>query len=329
MKKNILSIIMIITSLVLFISCGNKNEETTEEVKTEVKTEEKKIYKIGVTQIVDHPALNDSKQGFLDALKDSGIEAEIDDKVANGEIPTQQLIAKQFVEDKKDLIFAIATPSAQAASSSTDEIPVVFASVSDPAGAGLGDKANVTGTSGLPEIEKNLELLKQVFPNVKKVGIIYNTSEQNSVFQVELAEKAGKRLGIEVLSEGVTSAPEFVSALDKLSRNIDVFYAIQDNTLSSSFPALLDKMNGLKIPIFGANAVYTDRGALISQGTTDYDIGYRAGEMAAAILKGEKTPKDIPIEVVQKLKIIINKENMELLGITIPAVILEEATIKE
>lgn len=328
MKKNILSVIMIITSLVLFVSCGNKEEKPTEEVKSEVKTEEKKIYKIGVTQIVDHPALNDSKQGFLDALKDAGIETEIDDKVANGEIPTQQLIAKQFVEDKKDLIFAIATPSAQAVSSSTDEIPVVFASVSDPAGAGLVDKANVTGTSGVPEIEKNLELLKQVFPNVKKVGIIYNTSEQNSVFQVELAEKAGKRLGIEVLSEGVTSAPEFISALDKLSRNIDVFFAIQDNTLSSSFPALLDKMNGLKIPIFGANAVYTDRGALISQGTTDYDIGYRAGEIAAEILKGEKTPKDIPIEIVQKLKVTVNKENMELLGITIPEGILKEAIIK-
>ena len=329
MKKNILSIIMMFAGLLLFTACGSKEEQKAEEPKTETQTEQKKVYKIGVTQIVDHPALNDSKMGFIDALKDAGLETEIDDKVANGEIPTQQLIAKQFAEDKKDLIFAIATPSAQAAASSTDTIPVVFASVSDPEGAGLTDKANVTGTSGVPEIEKNLELLKKVFPNVKKVGIIYNTSEQNSVFQVEIAEQAGKRLGIEILAEGVTSAPEFMSALEKLSRDIDVFFAIQDNTLSSSFPALLEKMNALKIPIFGANAVYTDRGALISQGTTDYDIGYRAGEMAAAILKGEKTPKDITIEVVQKHKISVNKKNMELLGIKIPDDVMKEATITE
>ena len=269
MKKNILSIIMMFAGLLLFTACGSKEEQKAEEPKTETQTEQKKVYKIGVTQIVDHPALNDSKMGFIDALKDAGLETEIDDKVANGEIPTQQLIAKQFAEDKKDLIFAIATPSAQAAASSTDTIPVVFASVSDPEGAGLTDKANVTGTSGVPEIEKNLELLKKVFPNVKKVGIIYNTSEQNSVFQVEIAEQAGKRLGIEILAEGVTSAPEFMSALEKLSRDIDVFFAIQDNTLSSSVPALLEKMNALKLPIFGANPVYTDRGALISQGTTD------------------------------------------------------------
>ena len=329
MKKNILSIMMMLTGLLLFTACGSKEEPKGDEPKAETQTEQKKVYKIGVTQIVDHPALNDSKKGFIDALKDAGLETEIDDKVANGEIPTQQLIAKQFAEDKKDLIFAIATPSAQAAATATDTIPVVFASVSDPEGAGLTDKVNVTGTSGLPEIEKNLELLKKVFPNVKKVGIIYNTSEQNSVFQVEIAEQAGKKLGIEVLAEGVTSAPEFMAALEKLSRDIDVFFAIQDNTLSSSFPALLEKMNALKIPIFGANAVYTDRGALISQGTTDYDIGYRAGEMAAAILKGEKTPKDVPIEVVQKPKITINKKNMELLGIKIPDEVVKEASIME
>lgn len=325
MKKNIIKVMMILMGLGLLASCGKKQEE----VKTETKAVEKKVYKIGVTQIVDHPALNDSKQGFIDAVKKSGLDVDIDDKVANGEIPTQQLIAKQFAEDKKDLIFAIATPSAQAASSATDTIPVVFASVSDPQSAGLTDKQNVTGTSGRPEIDKNLELIKETFPNVKKVGIIYNTSEQNSIFQVELAEKAGEKLGIEIVSEGVTSAPEFVSALEKMGQTIDVFYAIQDNTLSSSFPALLDKMNTLKIPIFGANAVYTDRGALISQGTTDYDIGYRAGEMAAAILKGEKTPKDITIEVVQKPKISVNKKNMELLGIKIPDDVMKEATITE
>ena len=299
MKNNIIKVILMTMMIALLTSCGKKADETKTEVKTETKTEEKKTFKIGVTQIVDHPALNDSKRGFIDALKKSGIDVDIDDKVANGEIPTQQLIAKQFAEDKKDLIFAIATPSAQAASSATDTIPVVFASVSDPQSAGLSGKANVTGTSGRPEIEKNLELIKATFPNVKKVGIIYNTSEQNSIFQVEL------------------------------SRNIDVFYAIQDNTLSSSFPALLDKMNTLKIPIFGANAVYTDRGALISQGTTDYDIGYRAGEMAAEILSGKKKPNEIPIETVQKLKVFINKKNMELLGVKIPDEVLKEAAMVE
>ena len=174
-----------------------------------------------------------------------------------------------------------------------------------------------------------MKLMKQVFPNAKKIGIIYNTSEQNSVFQVEYAKKIAAKYGLEIVEEGVTSAPEFILALDKMARSIDVFYAMQDNTLSSSFPSLLDKMNELKIPIFGANSVYTDRGALISQGTTDYDVGYRAGVMAVQILKEGKKPSEIAIETVKLPRVFINKKNLELLKVSIPEEVLKEATIIE
>ena len=239
------------------------------------------------------------------------------------------MIMQQFKNDKKDLVFAISTPTAQAAMAQIDPAtPIVFASVSDPAGAGLVGKPNITGTSGAPEIESNLKLIKEAFPNAKKIGVLYNTSEQNSVVQVKMLKELAPKYGFEVVAESSTNANEMVSALAKISKEIDVFYAIQDSTLVTYFKNLSEKMNEQKIPIIGSNEVFTNLGGLISQGTTDYQIGYRAGEMAVEILKNGKKPSDIKIESVQMPTISINKANMELLGIKLPESVLSKAKIK-
>ena len=317
--KKIISILTLLAVSVLIVGCANKKEEA--------KTE--KVYKIGVSQIVEHPALDDAKKGFEDAIKKSGLKVEFDDKNANKDMSAQTMIMQQFKNDKKDLVFAISTPTAQAAMAQIDPAtPIVFASVSDPAGAGLVGKPNITGTSGAPEIESNLKLIKEAFPNAKKIGVLYNTSEQNSVVQVKMLKELAPKYGFEVVAESSTNANEMVSALAKISKEIDVFYAIQDSTLVTYFKNLSEKMNEQKIPIIGSNEVYTNLGGLISQGTTDYQIGYRAGEMAVEILKNGKKPSDIKIESVQKPTISINKANMELLGIKLPESIISKAEIK-
>ena len=317
--KRIISILTLLAVSVLIVGCANKKEEA--------KTE--KVYKIGVSQIVEHPALDDAKKGFEDAIKKSGLKVEFDDKNANKDMSAQTMIMQQFKNDKKDLVFAISTPTAQAAMAQIDPAtPIVFASVSDPAGAGLVGKSNITGTSGAPEIESNLKLIKEAFPNAKKIGVLYNTSEQNSVVQVKMLKELAPKYGFEVIAESSTNANEMVSALAKISKEIDVFYAIQDSTLVTYFKNLSEKMNEQKIPIIGSNEVYTNLGGLISQGTTDYQIGYRAGEMAVEILKNGKKPSDIKIESVQMPTISINKANMELLGIKLPESVLSKAKIK-
>ena len=317
--KRIISILTLLAVSVLIVGCADKKEEA--------KTE--KVYKIGVSQIVEHPALDDAKKGFEDAIKKSGLKVEFDDKNANKDMSAQTMIMQQFKNDKKDLVFAISTPTAQAAMAQIDPAtPIVFASVSDPAGAGLVGKSNITGTSGAPEIESNLKLIKEAFPNAKKIGVLYNTSEQNSVVQVKMLKELAPKYGFEVIAESSTNANEMVSALAKISKEIDVFYAIQDSTLVTYFKNLSEKMNEQKIPIIGSNEVFTNLGGLISQGTTDYQIGYRAGEMAVEILKNGKKPSDIKIESVQMPTISINKANMELLGIKLPESVLSKAKIK-
>ena len=317
--KKIISILTLLAASILIVGCANKKEEA--------KTE--KVYKIGVSQIVEHPALDDAKKGFEDAIKKSGLKVEFDDKNANKDMSAQTMIMQQFKNDKKDLVFAISTPTAQAAMAQIDPAtPIVFSSVSDPTGAGLVGKSNITGTSGVPEIESNLKLIKEAFPNAKKIGVLYNTSEQNSVVQVKMLKELAPKYGFEVVAESSTNANEMVSALAKISKEIDVFYAIQDSTLVTYFKNLSEKMNEQKIPIIGSNEVYTNLGGLISQGTTDYQIGYRAGEMAVEILKNGKKPSDIKIESVQKPTISINKANMELLGIKLPESIISKAEIK-
>lgn len=301
----------------MLISCGNKNGNGKAEEKAE-KTPAEKVYKIGVSQIVDHPALNDAKKGFLDALEKAGLKVDIDDKIANNDTSAQNIIMKQFGIDKKDLVYAITTPTSQAAKNQITDIPIVIASVTDPEGAGLIGIPNITGTSGAAPINENLELMRELFPGAKKIGIIYNSSEQNSVSEVNNLKKLAGEKGFEVVDKAVTNGSELVSAVNIVAKEADIFYAIQDNTVASYFQTLLETLNKEKIPVFGTNDIYTNAGGFISQGTTDYGIGYRAGEIAAEILRNGKKPSEIPIETVKNLEIQINKQNMELLGIKLP-----------
>lgn len=270
--------------------------------------------KIGVTQIMEHPALDSARVGFEKALKDGGYgEAKIDYQNAQGDFGTAQMIANSFVQGKKDMIYAISTPSAQAAYNVTKKIPILITAVTDAKAAGLVGE-NITGTSDATSIYKQLETITKVLPKAKKVGIIYNTSEQNSQVQVAKAKEESKKLGLEIVEVGVTNVNDMAMGLDSLLDKVDVLYTPTDNLVVSATPLVLDKANRKNVPVVGCIEEQVIQGALITD-TIDYEkLGYQTGEMAIRVLKGEE-PKNMPVETLKDTQLIVNKKAAEKYGV--------------
>lgn len=279
---------------------------------------EPKNIEIGVTQIMEHPALDSARVGFEKALKDNGYgEVKIDYQNAQGDFGTAQMIANSFVQGKKDLIYAISTPSAQAAYNVTKEIPILITAVTDVKAAGLVGE-NITGTSDATSIYKQLETITKILPNAKKVGIIYNTSEQNSQVQVASAKEESKKLGLEIIETGVTNVNDMAMGLDSLLDKVDVLYTPTDNLVVSATPLVLDKANRKNVPVVGCVEDQVAQGALITD-TIDYEkLGYQTGEMAIRVLKGEE-PKNMPVETLKNTQLIVNKKAAEKYGIDLGA----------
>lgn len=296
-------------------------------------TKENKKIKIGITQIVEHPALDSSRQGFIDALKEKGFEEgrniEIDFQNAQGDQSTTQTIAQKFVSDKVDMIFAIATPSAQAAYNATKEIPVLITAVTDPVKAGLAKalektETNVTGTSDNVPIETQFDLLKKLVPDAKKVGILYNTSESNSEIQVDSAKNAAPGFGLEILPVGIANINDIPQSLSSLFGKMDVLYVPTDNMVASSMPIIADLCFKNNVPIIGSESGQVEQGALATTGIDYYKLGYQTGLVAVDVIGGKK-PSEIPITTLSEMQLVINTDAAAKLNITIPAEIADKA----
>jgi len=296
------------------LSCGNSGSESKSSGNAGTGS---KKYRIGITQIVSHPALDSAREGFKAAFKEAGINAEFDEKNANGETTNSNLIANNFVSSKEDLIFAIATNAAQSASQATNDIPVVFAAITDPQSAGIL-KNNVTGVSDRMDVKQQLELLKKIAPNTKNVGVIYNSSEQNSKIQVEDLKKAAKELGLNIVEKSVVQANEIPQAVDNLVREADAIYLPTDNLVASVVSLITDKATAAKKIVFGAEAAHVKGGALITQGVSYYEIGKEAGKMAIEILKNGKKPSEIKFKTMPLSEIEVNEKTLAALGISLP-----------
>ena len=294
---------------------SNKGTTTSSEVKN-----------IGVVQLVQHDALDASNKGFVDGLKEKGYEEgkniKIEQQNAQGEQANAQTISKQFVDAKKDLIFAIATPAVQAAYNSTKDIPIVFTAVTDPVKAEIAKDwkssgTNVTGTSDKVPVDKQIELLKKLIPNAKTVGVIYSTSETNSVVQVDELKAAASKQGLAVKEIGVTTVNEINQNLSSALGQIDVLYTPTDNTVASGY-ALVGKLCVEKnIPIIGAEEAVVTKGGLASIGIDYYKLGKEAGFKAAEVLDGKK-PSDVEITTLSEMSFTINTDVAKKLNITIP-----------
>ena len=315
-KLSYLLCIMVLFSL---ISCGNKEENKEAETKTETaQTEGAKKYKIGITQIVSHPALDQSREGFKDALKEAGLDVEYDEQNAQGDITIANTIANKFVTDKVDLIFSIATPTTQAAVNATSSIPIIFTAVTDPEAAGL-IKPNVTGSSDrVDNVAEQLDVLKELNPNATTIGVLYNSSEQNSVTQVELIKKIAAEKGIKVEEQAVTAVSELTQALDNLLSKADALYIPTDNLVVSNMPVVVERANAAKKIVKATDEGSVTNGALYTKGIDFYELGKEAGKLAAQILKDGKSPSDLEIVTLKPTNLVFNKKTLEAIGLTLP-----------
>ena len=316
-------LILASTLMLMVLSCGNSGSESKSSGNAGTGS---KKYRIGITQIVSHPALDSAREGFKAAFKEAGINAEFDEKNANGETTNSNLIANNFVSSKEDLIFAIATNAAQSASQATNDIPVVFAAITDPQSAGIL-KNNVTGVSDRMDVKQQLELLKKIAPNTKNVGVIYNSSEQNSKIQVEDLKKAAKELGLNIVEKSVVQANEIPQAVDNLVREADAIYLPTDNLVASVVSLITEKATAAKKIVFGAEAAHVKGGALITQGVSYYEIGKEAGKMAIEILKNGKKPSEIKFKTMPLSEIEVNEKTLAALGISLPEDVKSKAKI--
>ncbi|WP_096154432.1 MULTISPECIES: ABC transporter substrate-binding protein [Bacillus] len=321
MRKNLVKLIGgLSAAMMLMAGCGTSPSGA----------DNKEKVTIGVTQIVEHPSLDAAFDGFKKALEDNGFKegenVTYDVQIAQGEQSNSISIANNFVADNVNLIFANSTPSAQTALQATrqaPEIPVVFTSVTDPVGAELIESfdkpgPNITGTSdNHPEsISNTIEfMIKEL--NIKRIGVVYNAGEQNSVVQVEQVEKVAKANGAQIVTASVSTSAEVKQATESLIGRVDAIYVPTDNTVVSAFQTVVSVANDEKIPLFAGELDSMKQGAVAASGFSYFDLGYQTGLMAVKILKGEKTAADIPAAYPESFTLVINKIAAKAQGVEI------------
>ena len=319
--KRILTLVML--TLLAVLSCGEKKAEQSDNQTGDMAN---KVFKIGITQFVTHPSLDQVKEGFKKAFEEAGIKAEFDEKNAEANMATANLIATNYKADKKDLVFGIATPSAQALANNISDIPVLFSAVTDPVSSNILN-ANVTGTSDkLDNVADQLDLLVKLDPKVKKIGVLYNTSEQNSILQVKDIEAKAKEKGLEVVLQGVTAFGELSTATKGLLAQVDALYIPTDNLVVSGIKLINTEALLAKKPIVTSENSSVDLGALFTMGLDYYELGKRAGQMAVEILKGKKI-SELPFESSKKMTLYVNEDTAAALGIDVKRSELAGATL--
>ncbi len=293
------------------------------------------VAKVAVSQIVEHPALDATRQGLLDGLKEKGyIEGEnleFTYQTAQGNPAIAVQIAKQFVGERPDVLVGIATPTAQALAASTRSIPVVFTAVTDPVGAKLVknmDKParNVTGLSDLSPVAQHVELMQELLPNMKNIGVVFNPGEANAVALVELLrEAANARGGLNVIEGTALKSADVQAAAQIVASKADVIYAPTDNTVASAIDGLVNAANQANKPIIGASTTYIENGALAALGFDYYQVGVQTADYVDALLKGKKVA-DLPVKVAKGSDLALNQKAANKLGITFPPSVLDRAT---
>ncbi|ABO50097.1 protein of unknown function DUF534 [Desulforamulus reducens MI-1] len=265
MKKILLSLMAMLLAVGI-IGCGGGTDTP--------KAPEAKQVKLGIVQIVEHPALDAARQGFLDLLKEKGYDEQrlvVDYQNAQGDQANLQTIARKFVQEKSNLVLAIATPSAMAMANETTDIPILITAVTDPVSAKLVKSleqpgTNVTGTSDLNPVKDQLQLIKELVPSAKRVGVIFNASEINSQVQIDLADKVAPELGLELVKVTVTASSEVMQAAQSLVKKVDAIYLPTDNMVISSMAAVLKVAEENKLPVVAGESNAVENGALATIG---------------------------------------------------------------
>ena len=289
---------------------------------------------VAVTAIVEHPALDAARDGVKEALAAAGYKEGENLKFvyqsAQGNPATAAQIARQFAGDGPDVIVPISTPSAQAAVSATRDIPIVFTAVSDPLGAQLVkdmDKpgGNVTGLSDMSPVAEHVALIKEILPNAKTIGYLYNSGEANSVSLLAVLKTEAEKAGLTVVESAATKSAEVQGAARALIGKADAIYVPTDNTIISALEGAVGVAEEAKLPLFTADTDSVSRGSLAALGFNYHDVGKQTGEIVVRILKGEN-PVDIAVKVAAGSDLVINKAAAAKMGVTLPESVVKRAT---
>ena len=311
----------------LLAGCGSDNAAKSD-----------KAYNVGIVQLVEHDALDAANKGFVDALKERGFEEgknlTIDQQNAQADQSNLQNIGQRFINNKVDLIYAIATPAAQTVANLTKDIPIVGSAITDYEAAKLvksnaAPGGNLTGTSDMNPIKEQIDLLIKIAPNTKTVGCIYTSSEVNSEIQYKAMKEYAESKGLKVEAATISTVNDIQQAAQSLVGKVDAFYEPTDNIIASAMPTLISITNPAKKPVICGESNMVKAGGLATYGVDYYQLGKQAGLMAADILEGKAKPADMPIQFASNLKAVVNRANAAELGITLPADIVNNAEVIE
>jgi putative ABC transport system substrate-binding protein len=318
-------------SAVLF-GCGGGGDKPAESAKTPTAaTADSK--KIAITAIVEHPALDAVRHGALEALAAEGYKdgenLSVNFQSAQGNTATAGQIAKQFVADNPDAIIAIATPTAQAVVSNTNTIPVIFSAVTEPVEAKLvpkldGSGTNVTGASDVLPLEPQLELIKELLPNVKNIGFVYSPGEVNSTATLKQLKEIAAPMGVTIIEAPAQKSSDIAMAAQSLVGKVDLIYTSTDNNVINAYEALTKVAKEGKIPLVSSDPSVVERGAAVALGVNYHQLGVETGKITARILKGEK-PGDIPVYSAKELDLLVSQTNAKEQGLEVPQSVLDKA----
>ncbi|MBO5137742.1 MAG: ABC transporter substrate-binding protein [Spirochaetaceae bacterium] len=292
-----------------------------------------KVYKVGIIQLVEHDALDASYKGFVDGLAEAGFvdgqNIKIDYQNAQGEQANCVTIAQKLVNDKSDLILAIATPAAQAVAALTRNIPILVTAVTDPASAMLvksneAPGGNVSGTSDLTPVEEQIKLIKQIIPDVKTIGFLYCSSEQNSKFQIDIAKKVCDELGIGYKDYTVSNSNEIQQVVQSMVGKVDAIYTPTDNMIAAGMATVSMVATPAKLPVFTGEQGMASVGGLATYGINYYELGKQTARQAVEILRDGKKPANMPIEYLSTCDLYINMDTVAALGIEIPEEVMAQ-----
>lgn len=350
MKKKIAATLMIIAAAAAATGCGGNSQtgtgtqsqtassaqETTSQESSQAASQDEASYTIGIGQYAVHGSLDNCRKGFLQGLAEEGIEEGKNLTVlyenANGDGGMGTQIISNFLSQNVDMICAIATPMAQTAYGATKrtDVPVIYTAVTDPVIAQLAteDKmpaGNITGTSDKLPVEEQLQMIRQILPDAKTIGIMYSTSEVNSQSTLEEYKEAAPEYGFEIIESGISTAADIPLAADNLLTQVDCLNNLTDNTVVSSLPIILNKANSKGIPVFGSEIEQVRIGCLASMGLDYVELGKQTGRMAAQVLKGEAKASEMPYEVIEEASFYGNSAVADNLGITLPEDLVSSA----
>lgn len=341
-KKSLLTIVMSALLVTTLAGCGSTDGKKTEAESSGSGSSpaENKTYKIAISQIVEHPSLDATREGFLAALKDAGItegsNLKVNYKNAQDDQTNNLSIAKTIASEKDDLVLAIATPSAQAIVKEVKDKPVLFAAVTDPLDAKLVsnlDKpgGNVSGVSDTnpAAVQKLMDFIAKHFPNVKSVGLVINEGEPNAVVMSKNAEETLSKHNIKLVKAAITNTSEVKQAAQSLVGRADAIFITLDNRVVSGVDTIIQVANENHIPFFSSDRDTVEKGAFATVGFKYYDHGYQVGQMAVDILKNGKNPGDMKVTMQEKLDLILNLKAAAAQGITVTDEMKNEVQDKE